>query len=396
MPIALTWLAALVLSVELRAPAADPPAEPAAPTATTTVEFRAARVDIVGFDEAAVLAALRLRLPQIDVARHGGPPPLVTPYAYIRLARAEGDTGQLQIITSDGRAYERVIAVEVGQEVRVAASTTANLLFSIEQGAEVPDREDAEIPAAPPQPTSEPTPEPLPASAPIRPTVTPPPKSPPPREPPPPPPWELGVGLHGAAVLGPARQAYGGVFSGAGAGLGLELRSPRGAVLALDVRGLGRVVSTLGVARLRIGVAGGYAWRRGRLELPVLLALTIEPWWALQANQAAAIYRDGAATARHPLFGGYLKISPALRLPLARGPLAAVRLGPRLELGGSFAVDDGPTVIGLADATGQPAAHLGGFELSLGLEVSLQLRLPRASASRPANATRSPKSPPRV
>lgn len=377
MPISLTWLAALVFA-GAQAPATDPPprAERASPAAAPTVEFRAARVEIVGFDEAAVLAALRLRLPQMDVARHGGPPPLVTPYAYIRISRAEGDTGQLQIITSDGRAYERVIAVEVGQEVRVAASTTANLLFSIEQGAEIPDREDAEIPVAPSQPAIEPTPATRPAPEPIEPIVTPQ-RSPTVRESPPPPPWELGVGLHGAAVLGPARQAYGGVFAGAGAGLGLELRSPRGAVLALDVRGLGRVVSTLGVARLRIGVAGGYAWRRGRLELPVLLALTIEPWWALQSNQAATIYRDGAATLRPPLFGGFLKISPALRLPLTRGPLAAVRVGPRLELGGSFAVDDGPTVIGLADATGQPAVHLGGFELSLGLEVSLQFRLRR-------------------
>ena len=46
--------------------------------------------------------------------------------------RAEGDIGHLQVITSDGRAYERVFEVEVGQEVRITASTTANLLFSIE------------------------------------------------------------------------------------------------------------------------------------------------------------------------------------------------------------------------------------------------------------------------
>lgn len=334
-------------------------------------EFRAARVAVEGFDEAAVLAALRLRLPRIAVEMHGGPAPEVSPHVYVQLSRGAADTGRLQVITSDGRGYERSFAIEVGQEVRVAASTAANLLFSIEQGAVAPDREDVVIPGA----VEEAVPEPAPVveTPPIikeeETVVT--------REVPAPVvvverAWELAGALHGGAVLGVGAPNYGGVFAGAGGGLGLELRSPRGAAVAIDVRGIGQTASTFALGRVRVGVAGGYAWRGKFLEVPVLLGVTVEPWWA-----SADIYSGATVTRRAPLIGGSLRVTPALRVKLARGPLAALRIGPRVEVAGSFAIDGGARVLGLADATGQAQARLGGLELGLGLEVALQWSLAR-------------------
>lgn len=357
-------------------------AQPVAAPAPAQQEFRAARVEIVGFHEAAVLAALRLRLPRLPIERHGGPAPSESPHVYLAIVRTADTAGALRAITSDGRAYERSFAIEIGQEVRVAASTAASLLFSIEEGAVAPDRKDVAIPEAPPieeppieaspseeprAPVEEPTPVVTPA-APVGPKVEGP-VSPAQR-------WELAALLHGAALLGLGPPRYADAFAGAGGGLGVELRSPRGAAAALELRGLGRSDAGLGVGRLRIAVAGGYTLRRARFELPMLLALAIEPWWTTQAGGSVAIFSGQTEASRRPLLGGYLRVTPALRIALKRGPIVGLRIGPRLELGGAFVVDGGARIVGLADTTGAQRFRLGGLELSVGLELALQFAVP--------------------
>ena len=69
-----------------------------------------------------------------------------------------------------------------------------------------------------------------------------------------------------------------------------------------------------------------------------------------------------------------LRTTPGLYLAQDRGPLRALRIGPRLELGGSFLVDDGPRVAGISeqrDTSNAQLFRLGGLELSLGLELTL-------------------------
>jgi hypothetical protein len=190
--------------------------------------------------------------------------------------------------------------------------------------------------------------------------------------------WELAALVHGAALLGlgPQSQRYASTLVGAGGGLGVELRSPRGAAAALELRGLGRADAGLGVGRLRIAVGGGYTLRRGRFELPMLLSLAIEPWWTTQAGGSAAIFSGQAEANRRPLLGAYLRMTPALRLALKRGPLVGLRIGPRLELGGAFVVDDGAHIVGLKDTGGTERFRLGGLELSIGLELALQFAVP--------------------
>jgi hypothetical protein len=341
-------------------------------------EFRAARVEIVGFHEAAVLAALRLRLPRLPLARHGGPLPSESPYVYLEITRATDTTGNLRAITSDGRAYERSFIIEIGQEVRVAASTAASLLFSIEEGVVAPDRKYVAIPETPEAPTPmEPEP---PVDEPPTPTASRPPGVV--QRPATATPaayaggWELAAAVHGAALLGLVPRRYAGVLAGAGGGLTLELRSPRGVAAALELRGLGRTEVGLGVGRLRVALAGGYTLRRGRFELPMLLGLAIEPWWTTRAGAAAPIFSGATEATRRPLLGGYLRITPAARIALKRGRLVGLRIGPRLELGGAFMVDDGARIVGLADTSGTPRFRLGGLELSLGLELALQFAVP--------------------
>lgn len=344
-------------------------------------EFRAARADIRGFDEAAVLAALRLRLPRLPIERHGGAAPTETPHLYLQLTRAADERGTIRVITSDGRAYERSFAVEIGQEVRVAASTAANLIFAVEQGAVTPDAEDVAIPppavATTPEPT-EPAPEPAPEPEPppVQTQATGP-KEPVYEDMSERPRWDLGVGLHAAAVLGVGPPAYGGALAGGGGGLGLEVRSPRGFAAALEARAIGQTEAGSGLGRLRVAIAAGYALRRGSFELPILVGLAIEPWWITRAGERAPLLEagDDDVQGRPPLLGGFLRLSPGWRAQPS--PRLGLRVGPRIELGGSFAIDDhdGARVVGLADAAGTPRFRVGGMELSLGLELTLQFGL---------------------
>jgi hypothetical protein len=361
---------------------------PTTETAAPLQEFRAARVEVIGFDETAVLAALRLRLSRLPISRHDGPLPSESPHVYVQIKRNSDGTGALRVITSDGRAYERGFSIEVGQEVRVAASTTAGLIYAVEQGAVAPDREDVAIPEVPAKqfaavpdlpatdvtPPSDVTPNPDPAQRRQGRAI---PSSP----------WELAANLHGGAVLALGPPSVQKTLAGGGGGLGIELRTPRGGLLALDLRGIGLGADGLGVGRFRVSVGGGYAWRRGRLELPVIFALALEPWWATRAGKIASIGSGTAEVSSIPLIGGYLRLSPGLRLSPSVGPLVGLRIGPRLEIGGGFTVDGGARVVRLTDGEGNPLFRLGGLEVSIGLELTVQFAVRRARPS--GSATRS-------
>lgn len=373
-------ITALALAWSLApAPAGATTDSPAA-TASAPQEFRAARVEIVGFDESAVLAALRLRMPRLPIERHGSAAPPEPPHVYVQIARTNDTAGTLRVITSDGRAFDRSFVIEIGQEVRVAASTAASLLFAVEQGDVAPDREDVAIPVAapaapPPEPEKAPEPAPavvVPAPGPEGPVQKPMPEQPAAR-------WEVAAALHGSGLLNLGPPSYADVLGGGGAGLGAEFRAPNGGTAVVDLRGLGSSRHSIGVARVRIAAGGGYTVRRGRFEMPIVAMLAVEPWWVTDSGDGVSIYNGTAAAARRPLLGGYLRLTPAARFVVGRDRPLALRIGPRLELGGSFIVDGGAKVVGLADEDGDPRFRLGGLELSMGLELAIQLPLPKRS-----------------
>ena len=71
-----------------------------------------------------------------------------------------------------------------------------------------------------------------------------------------------------------------------------------------------------------------------------------------------------------PLFGAALAIAPGYMIEL---PRARLRVGLRLELSGSFALDQGPTVIGInvsAPEQSMAAFRLGGLELGSALTLT--------------------------
>lgn len=372
----------LLLTLHLLAAPADPPAAPDPPAgeAATPVALQSLHVAIDGFADEAVLAALRLRLPRLVIARHGDPAAVGAPDLYLRVARGiADDTGILQAITADGRAFERTFVIEVGDEVRVVATTAVHLLFAIEHGTLPPDRHNVVIPppASGPPPEVEPGPQPAepapkpdgPAPALVEPTPA------PGRPAAPTSPWELALVVHGAGILGLGPPAQDRAFAAGGGGLGVELRGPRGLAVTLELRGAGLRRGDLDLARLRVGLGAGYILRRGRFELPIVLVVAVEPWWPRQAGGGATLYKGDAVAVRRPLLAGHLRVAPGLRLALARGPLLDVRIGPRLELGGGFVVDDGARAVDLTAPDATSRARLGGFELAIGLELALQFAL---------------------
>lgn len=363
-----------------------------APAPAAAQEFAEARLEVVGFDEAAVLAALRLRLPRMVIARHGEGGAPASPHIYVQIVRATGEGGEppaheggeLRLITSDGRAYERRFAVEVGQEVRVVASTAASLIFAVEQGELAPDREDVEIPQ---EPTGAGAPEEAGPEGPREPPAAPAtaagagaPQSPV-REDRPrlsAPPWEVGPTGYGAALMGLASR-YAAPLTGAGGALGLVARAPLGVMTSLEVRGLGRASGGYALGRVRVGVGVGYGVRRGRFEMPIMVMITVEPWWAARGRGQAPLFEGTSEAPSRPLLGGSIVVSPGLRLGTSRGRVYGVRVGPRVELGGSFVVDRGARAVGLVDPSGVRRFGLGGVELSLGLEVAVAFSVGRGS-----------------
>lgn len=347
----------------------------AAPAATA---FALVRVEVEGFDEAAIFAALRLRMPGLRVEAHASPPLPGLSYVYLQVARGPNGATNLRVITPDGRAFDRTVIVDSANELRVAASSAANLIFAAEQGTLAPDRNHVPIPRAPTEPEPEPPP-----SVPIEPPVESPPTPPAPRLPTPTPVsppsgrWEWAMSTTGAVALGLGPKRYGDRVVGGGGGLGAEVRGPRGAAFMFEVRGLGRRDEPLALGRLRFALGGGYILRRRSFELPMMLALSVEPWWVSNSSGAPALFNGGSETSRRPQLGAYLRTSPSLRLAVHRGALDSLRIGPRIELGGGFLIYDGPVVVGLADGTGDPRFRLGGLELALGVELALYFAAPK-------------------
>jgi hypothetical protein len=136
--------------------------------------------------------------------------------------------------------------------------------------------------------------------------------------------------------------------------------------------GSGGAAAAFTVGRVRVGVAGGYVWRRGRFELPAFIGATIEPWWA-----GAQIYSGRAAVTRSPLIGGYVRVTPALRLALNKGRWRGCGSGRGSSWRGASRWMAGPRWSGSRTRQGSRMVRLGGLELALGLEATFEFSLRR-------------------
>lgn len=327
-----------------------------------------------GVEAAVLLDALQLRSPQRTLAIPPWPPEPGGRFGLFAVAsvRLEGTTLRITVVLSDGRAYYRTLEAEVEGAPRVAASTIANLMAAIEEDALPPDEEDVPLP---PEQDDEPEPEiaPEPASEPEPETTEQPEVE---SEPPPSPPLELEPLLAGTVgvALGPPSPAG---FVGGGGTVGIELRWPAGALISVALRSHWHRPVPLTVARTRLSVGGGYAWRRGRFELRSVLALDIEPWGVRQDGAREEVgYPDGQRRGLGLQLGGHARVVPAVRVPV--GDRLHLRVGPRLEVAGSaLAQAGGIARLRLLGAASDDAlARVGGLELSAGIELGLAWSLP--------------------
>ncbi len=309
--------------------------------------------------------ALALRLPDLPIVAEAPPGAAAYVFVAVRSDPRAPTRHQIGVITSDGEAYFREVDTGADPPARVLASVLANLLFSIAEGTIRPDRTDVEIP---PEGGASPTPTP-PAPKPVvtPPTVTP---RPVPKDSPTPAPpgWQYALVATGMLGVAAGAPSFGPAILGGGGSLGLDARGPRGALVGGELRLLGRGAEDHRLVRMRVTALAGVVLRRGRFELPLALGVTVEPWWVSPATAVTAT--RGA----RPLLGGLLRASPGLHITLARGPVRALRVGPRLELAGSFAVDDGAKVVGVSLGQGdanRALFRLGGLEFNAGLELAL-------------------------
>ncbi|MCB9701036.1 MAG: hypothetical protein H6711_04030 [Myxococcales bacterium] len=345
-------LLALVVAVAAAAP------DDAASSAGVAIDAMALAVD--GIDRGALVAALELRAPDIEV----------------RAAEAACGDGCVAVVVSrgvdaaitiearavDGRVFTRSLGA-VAEGERAVATSLANLIEAIVEGRAPPsDSTDptADDAATPPTDEREASP---PASAPE--TATPAPESAPRTlddSGPPAPRFELGVtlGLAAAFGVGPPRALAGRVGSGFAAAF--DVRAANGALGRVGLRALEARESGHRLERVRIAVGGGYSLRRGRFEMPAIASLTIEPWWVVARA-------DGArASGGAPLLGGALSLAPGVGAAL--GPDLRVRVGLRLEGAVSVYAADGG-VVQATDAGGEPLFRLGGGELGVMAELGL-------------------------
>lgn len=353
-------IAGLLLASPPSIPDSVPPARPCD-----------AAIRIHELDDAAFRAATSLRLPDLHLRGPSSEPDPACQdrlHAFVEVRSPEVGVWELTLILSDGRAWFRTITSEPDEAVRTIASALANLLAAIEDEAIIPDAEDVALPdelalAEPAEPelaeleTAEPEPE----------LTKPEPEPEPPKLRPPRLRFELAPRLSGTATLGLA-PAPG--WRAGGAEFGVLVRLPSGVAVDLGLRVAGRRADELGLVRVRVAAAVGYVVRVDRFELPILAAATIEPWWVRESGSRIDL---GAP----PLIGAGLRLAPGGRFALGSVDL---RVGATLGL--DVAVEPSGTVptIRLADES-DPRLHVGGVELSAGLELGLWIPVRRRADS---------------
>lgn len=315
--------------------------------------------------------ALSLRLPDRPLLPAEAPRPTTTDF--VEITAADDGTLAFTLITAEGLAYDRTLAAEPGGDsVRAVAATIANLTFAIEAGTIQPDRVDVPQPP-PPEPAPAPEPEPEPAPEPV--VVAPKPAAPKPApKPDEPPPWELAPTIDGGVVIGVAPSAGGDALGAGYARIGVDARRREGALVTAGLRFGARSTHGLSLLRVRIDLGGGWAWRWKHAELVLAGAVTVEPWALSEGGSRATLMLGTTSASRRPLLGGLVRVSPAVRIRLRKERPLYLRLGPKVELAGSFVPQDGARTVDIAREDRErvrSVMRLGGLELVAGLELAI-------------------------
>jgi hypothetical protein len=336
------------------ATAAPAPAQPPVADAREARRIEAVIVVTADIDDAAMIDALALRAPERAIQPAGRARPAVKLFVVAEVRMKDAHTVALAVIASDFRAWYRTVEATPEDAPRVAASALANLLAGIEEDREVPDAQDVPLPEGA---TAEPARAPGPAPAKVEPaTVAPAAAKPRP---------EILVELSGAPVVAIPPPRPSGIAA-AGGEIGVGVRGPKLLFGALSLRAAGRTAGDLGLVRVRVSVQVGIALRRRSFELVATAGPDIEPIVARRGGAREDFrFPDGTTRATALLLGGHLRVSPGYRHVWKSG--AALRIGPRVELGGAGLESGG--VARLFTEGDDPLLRAGGLELSAGLEL---------------------------
>lgn len=356
------------------APAVTPPASPPAAT-QVTVEIL--RVRTAGLDTDAFARELALRLPAARIVGHDADPATTPGFTvFVDVQRDGSSAWALTLVASDGRAYDRRVAADASSSaddvVRLLAGNVGNLVAAIEAGTVAHDRNDVPIPApAVATPACPACPQPKPPAPCPEPTITTAATAAPPAV------LELGLGIAPSLAIGLGEPDDADRFTAAGGDVALWLRHRSGALVGAEVRVLGRKLAfDTSIARTRIGIGVGYAWRRGSFELTSTAAIGIEPWSVRVAGSRSDLGdTEGEARTGAPLLGGGIRIVPAHRFEIGG---VGVRIGPRVEVAASSAIGDGGRVAQLFVDDGgalTSIGRIGGWELGVGVDVVVWIPL---------------------
>lgn len=309
-----------------------------------------------GLDAGALREALALRLPEVEL-REDGEMSCETGCVRVSVEREPDDSLRISVRLADGRVFARRWPATPAEPERAAATSLSHLLAAIADGTAEP--EPPVIETAQPDPPSVTV---APQQVCPRPAVVAPPVE---RSSPTPPRFEIGptVGLVTAFGVGVPQVLAGAV--GSGGLVGAELRHRNGLLAGLEVRALGARAEGLRLGRVRVSLALGHSFRRGRFELRTRAAVLVEPWWV----GTGARPQTGP-----PLLGGALSLTPGLSLALA--PDLRVDVGLRMEAAVSAHALAGAAVR-LVDPAGTPVFRLGGVELAAAAEIGVRWGRPR-------------------
>lgn len=307
-------------------------------------------------------------------------------WAFVLVER-RADGYALTVILGDGRAYDRTVEADAEQAPRAVAAALANLLAAIVEDRVEPDREDVAIDAAvgevrgdpadggggtDPKPSGEATSGGGEGSPPGVDTTA------PGAGGDAPPAWSLAPHVAGAGLVGLGVPQEAGAWLGAGGGLGVAARAPRGALVGVDVRVVGRGRAGYSLVRTRIAVTAGYGLRRGRFALDVAGVVAVEPWGVRSKGERIAVLGESDEAPALALGGG-VRVLPALLVPLGKGPRLGVGL--LVEIGYAGVIQDGllkAARLSLPGAEGgdpTPLFRVGGVEAALGLDLALHFDL---------------------
>lgn len=393
-----------------------------APSPTPSPNATRLVLEVRGLDPQALRGALELRVSSAFIDDAWQPLDTKRPQVFIRVRRAdEGRPVLVEVVTSDGRGFVRVLSADSADE-REVATAIASLLVAIDNGEAAADldtfgtvaegspdpqgallelskladqklaaadsslrgTEGGDVGPADRGTAEDPSPGPAAFDEPSGheggsiPGARAPDGSPAPSA------WTAELGASAGVMLVGGPPVYTAPYAGGGGSLFVDIHARSGGTVGLSFRGNFAARESTFLSRYAVSVRGGYLFRRKRVSVSTLALLSVEPWRIGDGSGGNLRVQNESTVS--PVFRAGVRIAPGLAIPLNRSRLESVSVFLDTEFSGGFVLQDGrPVVLGIHYETPDTSTNLhrlGGFESFVGLGASLSFGL--ASSRRPS------------